>query len=211
MQKYNICNNLSAFFIYLCLTIMHNLTARKMTIFNFLTKCIVIIALILCHTTTYAQNNDNFWSHVRFGGTAGVAFGNNYTDITLAPGAIYDINEYVGIGLGLQGTYVKYKDFYESYIYGVSIIGVLNPIPEMQLSAELEQLRVNLTYDENYINTPNYISDSDRKRDFWNTALFLGAGYRVENVTVGVRYNVLFRERDMVYSDAFMPFIRVYF
>ena len=179
--------------------------------FSFLTNCIIIIVVFLTFEPVKSQNDNSFWDNVRFGGTAGVAFGNNYTDITLAPGAIYDINEYVGVGLGLQGTYVNYKDFYESYIYGASVIGVLNPIPEVQLSAELEQLRVNLTYDENYIDTPYYINNYGRKRDFWNTALFLGAGYRMENVTVGMRYNVLFREKDMVYSDAFMPFIRVYF
>jgi hypothetical protein len=41
--------------------------------------------------------------------------------------------------------------------------------------------------------------------------LFLGAGYNTGNVVLGVRYNVLFNENDYVYSDAFMPFIRVYF
>ncbi len=179
--------------------------------FSFLTNCIIIVAALLIFAPAKSQNDTNFWNDVRFGGTAGVAFGNNYTDITLAPGMLYEVNQYVGVGLGLQGTYVNYKDFYESYIYGASVIGILNPIPEVQLSAELEQLRVNLTYDEDYINTHYYINDSDRKRNFWNTALFLGAGYRMENVTVGVRYNVLFREEDMVYSDAFMPFIRVYF
>lgn len=182
-----------------------------MPLFNFLTKCVAIIALITCYCSANAQNSNSFWDNVRFGGTAGAAFGNNYTDVTLAPGALYEVNEYVGVGVGLQGTYIKYRDFYESYIYGASIIGVFNPIPEVQLSAELEQLRVNLTYDEDYFGQPSYINDSDRKRNFWNTALFLGAGYRIENVTVGVRYNVLFRESDRVYSDAFMPFIRVYF
>ena len=182
-----------------------------MSLFNFLTKCIVIIVIMLGHAFAHAQNNNDFWSNVRFGGTAGAAFGNKYTDVTIAPGALYEVNEYVGVGMGLQGTYVNYKDFYESYIYGASVIGVFNPIPEVQFSAELEQLRVNLTYDESYFGNPYYLSDADRKRNFWNTALFLGAGYRMENVTVGVRYNVLFREDDRVYSDAFMPFIRVYF
>ncbi|AXG73504.1 hypothetical protein DVK85_04355 [Flavobacterium arcticum] len=179
--------------------------------FSFLTNCIIIITALLTFEPVKSQNDNSFWGNVSFGGTAGVAFGNNYTDVTLAPGALYNINEYVGVGLGLQGTYVRYKDFYESYIYGASIIGVFNPIPEIQLSAEVEQLRVNISYDENYISTPNYTSDAEKKRDFWNTALFLGAGYRQGNATIGVRYNVLFRERDMVYSDAFMPFIRVYF
>ena len=31
-------------------------------------------------------------------------------------------------------------------MYGVSVIGLVNPIQEMQLSAEVEQLQVNLKY-----------------------------------------------------------------
>jgi len=41
--------------------------------------------------------------------------------------------------------------------------------------------------------------------------LFLGAGYNSGSVTVGVRYNVLYKSKDMVYGSPFMPFIRVYF
>lgn len=75
----------------------------------------------------------------------------------------------------------------------------------MQLSAELEQLRVNNSYDS-YWGGGSY--------DFWNTALFLGAGYRTNNVTIGVRYNVLYKDDDNrpdVYGTDFMPFVRVYF
>ena len=46
---------------------------------------------------------------------------------------------------------------------------------------------------------------------FWNTALFLGAGYRNENITLGIRYNILHRDRDNIYAEAFMPFVRIYF
>ena len=83
-----------------------------------------------------------------------------------------------------------------------SLITLFNPIHEVQLSAELEQLRVNNTY------TAFLPSIKD---NFWNTALFLGAGYRSQNVTVGIRYNILYRESNNVYSQAWMPFVRVYF
>ncbi|QYJ69268.1 hypothetical protein [Flavobacterium litorale] len=180
----------------------------KIGFFNFLTKCTLIVSTILCCTTTNAQQDSDFWSRVRFGGTAGVAFGRDYTDILIAPSALYQVNAYVGVGVGLQGSYVNFDDFYESYIYGMSVIGIFSPIPEVQLSAEVEQLRVNLNYDDNVFDDNNTLL---RDRDFWNTALFLGAGYNTGNVTIGIRYNVLFRERDRVYSDAFMPFIRVFF
>ena len=144
----------------------------------------------------------DFWSRVHFGGGLGVGFGSNYTNISLAPSAIYDFNRYISAGIALQGSYVRDKNFYESYMYGPSLIVLGNPIPQIQLSAELEQLRVNVDYDDD-LGFPN--------DNFWNTALFLGAGYRTNNVTIGVRYNVLHDDDKNVYSDALMPFVRVYF
>lgn len=148
------------------------------------------------------QGKSEFWSKVRFGGGFGLAIGNNYTDITLAPGAIYDFNPYISLGFGIQGSYVRQKNFFESYIYGPNMIVLGNPIPEVQLSAELEQLRVNTTYKDSF---------GSFKDDFWSTGLFLGAGYRTNNITIGLRYNVLHNNNKNVYSEAWMPFVRVYF
>ncbi|HEU0136856.1 MAG TPA: hypothetical protein VFQ50_06160 [Flavobacterium sp.] len=145
-----------------------------------------------------------FWERVQFGGNLGVAIGSGYTDITVAPGAIFNINEMFAVGAGLQYSYMRQRDFYSTHLYGVSVIGLFNPIPQIQLSAEVEQLRANVKFDE-FGTLPAY---SD---DFWNTGLFVGAGYRTNNITVGVRYNVLFKEDRGVYSNAFMPFVRVYF
>ena len=71
------------------------------------------------------------------------------------------------------------------------------------MSLEVEQVRVN--------NTFRNPTKGTLKDNFWNTGLFIGAGYRMENVTVGMRYNLLFNKDKNVYSDALMPFIRVYF
>lgn len=147
------------------------------------------------------ESKSNFWQKVQFGGGLGLSFGNRYTDISVAPSAIYNVNEYFAVGLGAQYTYVKQKDFYNSNLYGGSLITLFNPIPEIQLSAELEQLRVNV----------KGIGDNNFSDDFWNTGLFLGAGYRSGNVTIGARYNVLHDENKSAYSDAFMPFVRFYF
>ena len=148
------------------------------------------------------QIKSNFWDKVQIGGGLGLGIGNNYTNITVAPSAIYNFNNYFSAGLGLQYSYVKQKNYYQSNIYGGSVLALFNPIREIQLSAELEQLRVNSKFEDIY---GNY------SHDFWNTALFLGAGYRTNNVTLGVRYNVLHKDDQGVYVNAFMPFIRVYF
>ncbi len=42
-------------------------------------------------------------------------------------------------------------------------------------------------------------------------ALFVGAGYRNENITIGIRYNVLHKDSDNIYAEAFMPFVRIFF
>jgi hypothetical protein len=171
-------------------------------------KIILNLVFLLISTSVFSQlqtqNTDksDFWKNVRFGGGLGIGIGNNFTNITVAPSAIYDVDKTFSIGLGLQGSYVKQKEIYNSYIYGASLITLVNPIHEIQLSAELEQLRVNLT---NETFTPN------TKDNFWNTAMFLGAGYRAQNVTIGIRYNVLYKDSDMVYTQAWMPFVRVYF
>lgn len=146
------------------------------------------------------QKNE-FWSKVQFGGGLGLGFGNNSTNISVAPSAIYNFNEKVALGLGLQYSYIRQKDFYTSHLYGGSIIGLVNPIQEIQLSAELEELRVNTDFDNSSFTTD----------DFWNTALFLGAGYRTNNATIGVRYNVLHKDNNNIYTTAFMPFVRIYF
>ena len=172
---------------------------------NYLTKIVLTVAFALNFTSVYAQDDGGFWSRVRYGGSLGVAFGSGYTDVTLAPGAIYQFNPYVAAGVGLQGTYVDQRDYFSTFMYGASGIVLLNPIPEVQFSVEVEQLRVNLDIDER----PG--EWEAQQKDFWNTGLFLGVGYAMDNVTLGIRYNVLFDKDDFVYSDAFMPFVRVYF
>lgn len=163
------------------------------------------LTLIYCIATpVMAQDMEdvNFWQRLQYGGSFALGFGNGYTDVTLAPGVIYPFNDYFAAGAGLQGSYINQRNFFTSYLYGGSVIGLFNPISEIQLSAEVEQLRVNLEGGDAF---------DTYKRDFWNTALFLGAGFRTGNATLGVRYNVLFKENDRVYSNALMPFIRVYF
>jgi len=160
---------------------------KKNSVIN-LTLLLTIVFLFGFNSEISAQENtemktkSDFWNHVQLGGGLGLGVGNGYADIMVAPSAIYNFNDYVSAGLGLQYNYVKQRDLYKANMYGGSIIALINPIEELQISAELEQLRVNRTFNDSFGN------DS---QDFWNTALFVGAGYRNENVTIGVRYNVL--------------------
>jgi len=174
---------------------LNNLT-KRITFLFFISMCFSVSGQQISKN----QSKSDFWNHVQFGGGLGLGFGSDFTNISVAPSAIYNVNEYFSTGLSIQYSYLKQKDLYTSSQYGGSIIGLINPIEEIQLSVELEQLRVNVKYDD------YNVSD-----DFWNTGLFLGAGYRLDNLTIGARYNVLFNEDKDVYGDALIPFVRVYF
>lgn len=173
-------------------------------------KSLFVILTVLFSSYSMAQeisavdSTTNFWDKVQFGGGLGLGIGSGYTDISVMPSAIYNVNEIVAVGVGLQFGYLSSKDYYESYVYGGSLITLVNPIPEVQLSAELEQVRVDTRYEAN-VNRPAF-SDS-----YWNTALYLGAGYRTGNVTIGARYDVLYDPDKSLYGSGFMPFVRVYF
>jgi hypothetical protein len=161
--------------------------------------------LIGCAFNSFSQEQkppSNFWQHVRFGGGIGLSFGNEFFSGTLAPSAIYQFDERFAMGLGLNGTYNSQKNTYSSTIIGGSILTLFNVIPEIQLSAEFEELNVNRSYDSR-------LGFADE--NYWYPALFLGAGFRTNNITVGIRYDVLYNDRDSIYANAWMPFFRVFF
>jgi hypothetical protein len=173
------------------------------TKFIFMAIILLFSENVIAQYQTAPQSRNPFWENVQFGGGLGLSFGSGYTDISIAPSAIYNVNPYLAVGLGLQGSYVSSSGYYDSAIYGVSLLTYINPIPQIQLSINLNESRVNNNY--------QIQGGGNYSEDFWNTALFLGAGYRTGNVTIGLAYNVLFDENDNVYGDALTPFVRAYF
>ncbi|HSD15447.1 MAG TPA: hypothetical protein VLB74_12420 [Flavobacterium sp.] len=177
---------------------------------HFLTIVLTCLIFLTNSLSSKAQNDtivkqkSDFWKKVQFGGGLSLSFSGNYTYILVAPGAIYPLNRYVAVGAGLQYSYASEKYLYDSHIYGMSAVTLINPVPFAQLSVEVEQLRVNNTYEA----TP-YAPEF--KDNFWNTGLFLGLGYHSQNVTFGFRYNVLYQNDRDIYGEAWMPFVRAYF
>ncbi|MFP9117126.1 hypothetical protein ACLI08_04970 [Flavobacterium sp. RNTU_13] len=177
----------------------------------FLTKLTSALTLFLFFGSAGAQEND-FLKKVQFGGGLGVGFGSGYTDVNVSPGAIYHINDYLALGPSLQFSYTYQRNWYKNMLYGGSAVVLVNPVPAIQLSAELQQLRVNQKFDINDLGIyPPGITTYNTTRDFWNTALFVGVGYSIDRGTIGFRYNVLYNKNDFIYGDALMPFVRVYF
>jgi len=86
-----------------------------------------ILGLITCLSflnIKAQENSNNFWKQVRFGGGIGLSFGDGFFSGTLSPSAIYEFNDQLALGLGLNGTYNSRKNQYKSTIFGGSIIGL---------------------------------------------------------------------------------------
>ncbi len=148
------------------------------------------------------QTKSNFWNNVHYGGGLGLGFTNGGFNGSVSPSAIYQVNEQFATGVSLNFNYAKFNED-KLLAYGGSIITLFNPVPILQLSGELEQLRINRTISN--------IGLNDIEDNYWSPALFLGLGYSNQNITFGIRYDVLYDENKSIYANAWMPFVRVYF
>ena len=96
---------------------------RKNSFLNKSTSFLVLVTLFLSnslfaqHTNMPPQPENQFWRNVQFGGGLGLGFGSGYTDISIAPSAIYNLNQYVALGIGAQYKYIKQKRDNKFYFY----------------------------------------------------------------------------------------------
>lgn len=167
-----------------------------------LKKHFLSIILLLVIQITVSQNNisNDFWNNVRFGGGIGLGFGNGFFNGSISPSAVYEFNEKFSSGVQLSFNYAKINDD-SLFAYGGSFITLYNIIPAIQLSGELETLRINRKL---------ALDGANIEENYWSPAIFLGAGYGNRNFMVGIKYNVL-HDNKSIYADAFIPFVRVYF
>ena len=171
---------------------------RKIVLSSFL----VCFFTLLSFSQTQTKEN-NFWKNVQFGGGLGLNFGNGFFSGAISPNAVYRFSPYVATGVGLNFSYSSQKEVFKSTVLGGSIIGLFNPYRELQISTEFEQLHVSRNFDEDFV--------SNADDEYWYPALFLGAGYTSRNVTIGIRYDVLYDKDKSIYSEAWMPFVRFTF
>lgn len=163
---------------------------------------LLVFGLNICIATAqFSNTRTDFWDRVRFGGSIGLGFTNNGFNGFISPSAIYQFNDQFATGTSLSFNYAKFDD--DKFLaYGGSVLSLYNPIPQIQLSAEFEQLRVNRTLNTNRIRLED---------NYWAPALFVGLGYSTYNVTFGIRYDLLYDDSKSIYANAFLPFVRVYF
>ncbi|NND15326.1 MAG: alpha-ketoglutarate decarboxylase [Eudoraea sp.] len=163
-------------------------------------KLLFILLLFPLLGAAQNQGNSDFWQRVNFGGGVGLNFGSNSFNMALSPSAIYRASDIYSVGTGLTFSYSKFDEA-ELTAYGISFLNYVNPIPQIQLSAEYDQMRINRNF-ENVLNADD---------NYWLPALYLGVGYGSRNFIVGVRYDVLFDDGRSIYADPWSPFVRVYF
>lgn len=157
------------------------------------------IILFLSLQIVFSQDNSkyNFWNNVQFGGGLNLSFGNNITNIGISPSGIYNFSDQFSAGLGVSYLYAKNNDFNEALnVYGGSLISLYNPVEEFELSTEFEKMFINQSdFDSVDIN-----------------ALYFGLGYVIDrNISIGIRYDVLYDKDKSIYGSAFSPIARIYF
>ncbi|WP_298541806.1 alpha-ketoglutarate decarboxylase [uncultured Aquimarina sp.] len=165
-------------------------------------KFLILVFLIFFSLQKGYSQDDNFWSRVRIGGNIGIGFTNDTFNGIIAPSAVYDFNNQFSMGFGLNFGYTDSRNFTATN-YGASLITLYNPFPSVQLSAEFEQMGVSSSFEIE--------GGRDIKDDYWYPALFIGAGYRLGFVSVGLRYDVLYDDDKSIYASPYAPFIRVFF
>ncbi len=165
-------------------------------------KAFTLVSIIVFSLQISYSQNDDFWSKVSFGGNLGIGFNNDTFSGVLEPMAIYNFNDQFALGTGISFGYTEANNFTATN-YGASILTFYSPIREIRLSAEFQEMGVSRTFEiENA---------ADIKEDYWYPALFLGGGYRIGNISLGIRYDILYDDDKSIYGSAYIPFVGVFF
>lgn len=167
---------------------------------------ILLLLTFLISSNLISQNSEltqqKFRNNVRFGGGFNMSLNNSYTTFAISPSALYDFSEEFSLGLSLTYVYVKNKSTIQrtSNLYGGSVLALYRPIQFLQFSMEYEQLKLNQKI--NYSNAVNP----------WQPALYIGMEYVTGNLSMGLRYDVLFDQtKNVIYASGLSPVFRLYF
>ena len=139
---------------------------------------------------------------LKFGSGFGLSFVGG-TNIALSPNIIYSLSDKASIGAGVQGSYTSIKDLQSTITYGANAIGQYRPTERLITSLEFVQLNVT---------TETETPTGENKINYWDSALFVGAGLSITNkIAIGAKYNLLYKEDETVYISPILPFIDITF
>lgn len=180
-----------------------------------ISKPLFLAGLFLFSFTVFSQTNSDTITkkdidtlivkepkRLKFGCGFGLSFIGG-TNISLSPNLTYKVSDKTAIGVGIQGSYASIKNLQNTTTYGANILGQYSPIEKITTSLEFAQLRVS---------TKTETAAANSKRSYWDSALFVGAGYNITNkITVGAKYNLLYKEGESVYTSPVIPFVNITF
>jgi len=136
----------------------------------------------------------------------GVGFGLNFvggTNISLSPNLMYKVSNKFTFGAGVQGSYSAIKDLQNTTTIGGNVVTQYNPIPQILTLVEFVELNVS---------TETESPEGKMKQTYWDSALFVGAGYSITpKIAIGAKYNLLYNEDESVYSSPVIPFVNITF
>ena len=134
----------------------------------------------------------------------GLGFGLNFvggTSLNLSPNLTYKINNKMSAGAGILLNYNAIKNIQTTTTIGVNALFFYYPIEKLVTTAEFAEM---------YVSRNNKIANI--KDNFWDSALFFGAGYQITpKISVGAKYNVLYNKDKGVYSSPVIPFVNISF
>lgn len=176
-------------------------------------KLILIIGLLVFSYNSYSQTNTDSIQKkkvdeiivktdkkLKFGSGFGLNFVGG-TNISISPNLTYDVSNKVTFGFGVQYNYLKLKDIQRTTSYGANTFFQFRPSQKITTLLEFAQLRVSTKLEIN-----------DSERNFWDSALFIGAGYNItKNISIGAKYNFLYKEDESIYSSPVIPFVNISF
>ena len=121
--------------------------------------------------------------------------------MNLSPNLTYRINERMSAGAGVLFNYNAVKNLQTTTTVGANLIYYYFPVAKLLTTAEFAEM---------YVSRKNKVTDF--KDDFWDSALFVGAGYQITpKISVGAKYNLLYKKDKSVYSSPLVPFVNVNF
>ncbi|MCM4173278.1 hypothetical protein DHD32_17525 [Arenibacter sp. TNZ] len=141
-------------------------------------------------------------NRLKFGFGFGLSFVGG-TNISLAPNLIYAVSNKVSLGGGIQGSYSAIKDLQNTTTFGANVITQYRPIKQLTTLLEFAELKVSTKTE----------TDTGKITDnYWDSALFVGLGWNInEKISVGAKYNLLYKKDESVYTSPILPFVNITF
>jgi hypothetical protein len=141
-------------------------------------------------------------SKLKFGCGVGANFVGG-TNLSLSPNLTYQVSKSISLGGGLQASYSALKNIQNTTSFGLNLLGNYNPIKKITTVLEFAQINSKIS---------NETGPSAVTRSFWESVLFVGAGLNITpKISLGAKYNMLYKEEKSVYTSAIVPFVNIGF